>query len=37
MVSLPLIGGVWLETPKLLEPEWKPAGWDPFTSLPCRG
>lgn len=37
MVSVPAIGGVWLGTPKLLEPEWKPAGWAPFTSLPCRG
>lgn len=26
MVSVPAIGGVWLGTPKLLEPEWRPAG-----------
>lgn len=36
MVSVPAMGGVWLGTPKLLEPEWKTAG-APFTSLPCRG
>lgn len=26
IVSEPAIGGVWLETPKLLEPEWSPVG-----------
>lgn len=26
MVSVPTMGGVWLGTPKLLEPEWRPAG-----------
>lgn len=26
MVSVPTMGGVWLGTPKLLEPEWSPAG-----------